>query len=79
MIEKRLLYGTATVGTKGQLVIPAPAREEFGIKSGDKIYVLGSSKKGVIMLLQEEKMEKFIEHINLHLENFKNIKQPKDK
>lgn len=74
MKENKLLYGTATVGTKGQIVIPAPAREELSINTGDKLYVLGSPKKGIVMLLPEEKLEKFIEHINLHFETFKNIK-----
>jgi AbrB family looped-hinge helix DNA binding protein len=73
----KLLYGTATVGTKGQIVIPATAREELGIETGDKLYVIGSHKKGVMMLLPEEKIEKFIEHINLHFENFKNIRNEK--
>jgi len=77
MKEHKLLYGASTVGTKGQIVIPASAREELGINTGDKLYVLGSHKKGVIMLLPEEKVEKLIEHINLQFENFKNIKNEK--
>lgn len=34
-------YGSATVGSKGQIVIPQEAREEMGIKTGDKLVVLG--------------------------------------
>ena len=30
-------YGSATVGERGQLVIPAEAREELGIHPGDKV------------------------------------------
>lgn len=69
------LYGTATVGTKGQVVIPVTAREELGINSSDRLYVVGSSRKGIIMLLQEDKLEKFIEHMNSHIETFKNLKK----
>ena len=32
---------TATVGEKGQIVIPKQARELFGIKSGDTLLILG--------------------------------------
>jgi len=39
MHDKTTFYGTATVGTKGQIVIPAEAREELKIKEGDKVTV----------------------------------------
>ncbi len=32
--------GTSTVGERGQVVIPAEAREKLGIKPGDKLLVL---------------------------------------
>lgn len=71
------LYGTATVGTKGQVVIPAQAREELNIKEGDRLYVVGSPDCGVVAMLPEAMMEQFIEKINLHLETFKNLKKTK--
>jgi AbrB family looped-hinge helix DNA binding protein len=74
-MHERKLYGTATVGTKGQIVIPADAREEMGINTGDRLYVIGSPKKGIAMLLKEDELDKFIEHMNLHIETFKNIKK----
>jgi len=73
----RKLYGTATVGTKGQIVIPSSAREEMGINTGDRLYVIGSPKKGIAMLLKEDELDKFIEHMNFHIEEFKNIKSHK--
>jgi len=78
MHEKKL-YGTATVGTKGQIVIPADAREELNIHAGDRFYVVGSPRKGVIGLLKEDTLEHFIEQTNLQLENFKAIKNTKEK
>ena len=36
-MHDKKLYGTATVGTKGQVVIPADAREALGIASGDRL------------------------------------------
>ncbi len=74
MCEKKL-YGTATVGTKGQIVIPADAREELNIITGDRLYVVGSSDSGVVILLKEDKLEKYIDKINLHIEKLKSLKE----
>ena len=38
---------TATVGEKGQIVIPKQAREIFGIKAGDTLLLLGDEKRGI--------------------------------
>jgi AbrB family looped-hinge helix DNA binding protein len=73
------LYGTATVGTKGQIVIPADAREELLIESGDRLYVIGSPKKGMVGLLKEEMLEAFIEKMNLQVENLKAFKKSNGK
>jgi AbrB family looped-hinge helix DNA binding protein len=65
------LYGTATVGTKGQIVIPADAREELAIEPGDRLYVLGSPKNQVIGLVKEEQLREFIDNITNNVEFFK--------
>ena len=38
---------TATVGEKGQIVIPKQARDVFNIKPGDTILLLGDEKRGI--------------------------------
>ncbi len=38
---------TATVGEKGQIVIPKQAREVFGIQPGDTLVILGDEDKGL--------------------------------
>ncbi len=38
---------TATVGEKGQIVIPKQAREIFNIKPGDTLILLGDEKSGL--------------------------------
>ena len=38
---------TATVGEKGQIVIPKQARELFGIRPGDALLLLGDEKRGI--------------------------------
>jgi AbrB family looped-hinge helix DNA binding protein len=35
-----LFYGTATVGDRGQIVIPAEARKKLDINPGDKVLVV---------------------------------------
>lgn len=38
---------TATVGEKGQIVIPKQAREIFNINPGDTLLLLGDEKRGI--------------------------------
>ena len=38
---------TATVGEKGQIVIPKQAREIFHIKPGDTLLLLGDEQRGI--------------------------------
>ena len=38
---------TATVGEKGQIVIPKQARELFGIKPGDTLLLFGDDQRGI--------------------------------
>ena len=38
---------TATVGEKGQIVIPKQARDIFGIKPGDTLLLLGDENRGI--------------------------------
>lgn len=45
--EDKKYAWTATVGEKGQIVIPKQARDVFGIKSGDMLLILGDEQKGL--------------------------------
>lgn len=71
-MHKKKLYGTATVGTKGQVVIPADAREELNIEPGDRLYVVGVQGRAVIGFIKEEQLREMIEHITEGLENINN-------
>ncbi len=43
-------YGSATVGERGQIVIPAEARAEMGFHPGDKILIMKHPVyKGLVM------------------------------
>lgn len=52
-------YGSTVMGERGQVVIPAEAREEIGIEPGEKFLVLGNKRKGVVILIKSEVMTKF--------------------
>jgi AbrB family looped-hinge helix DNA binding protein len=43
----RRFYGAITVSDRGQIVIPAQARRDFGIEVGDKLLVFGDLRFGL--------------------------------
>ena len=49
----RYVFGTVTVGEKGQIVIPVKARRIFGIKPGDSLMVLGDEDRGLALVSAE--------------------------
>lgn len=51
------VFGTSTVGTKGQVVIPSALRKELDIKSGDSLFFLGSPVSGGFNVLKAETLE----------------------
>ena len=50
--EGKYIFGVVKVGERGQIVIPKEAREQYGIKAGDSLMVLGD-QKGIAMLKTE--------------------------
>jgi AbrB family looped-hinge helix DNA binding protein len=68
------LYGTATISSKGQVVIPAEAREELGLKAGDRLYVVSAGGNGVVFL-REEMLEKLVEQMAEQVEGFREYKK----
>lgn len=77
-MDEKKLYGTATVGSKGQIVIPVDARQEMNINEGDRLYVVGSVSKGVVSLFKEETLEKHIEQMNFQVETLKALQNSKE-
>ncbi len=49
----KYLFGTVTVGDKGQIVIPAKARKVFDIRSGDQLVILGDETQGLAIMKSE--------------------------
>lgn len=50
--DGKFIFGVVKVGERGQIVIPKEAREQYSIKAGDSLMVLGD-QKGVAMLKTE--------------------------
>lgn len=74
-MHDKKLYGTATVGTKGQVVIPAAAREALNINEGDKLYVVGSEKSGWVGFIKEEQLELLIGRVIDNVETFQQLRR----
>ena len=60
-IFKGKAYGAATVGERGQLVIPSGLRKALGIKPGDQLMVFAKLDKRVISLMPEKDFSRFLE------------------
>lgn len=65
-------YGTTTVGEKGQVVIPAKARESMDIKKGDKLLVFGMGCD-MIAFSKLSKVEQFASHLSGRLDVIREI------
>lgn len=52
-------FGSATVGDRGQMVIPAAARRELGIQPGEKMVIFGRGK-GRLTLVKAELVSSFV-------------------
>jgi AbrB family looped-hinge helix DNA binding protein len=53
-------YGSATIGTKGQIVIPVEAREALGFKEGDKVIASNAPFGEGLLILKSEIFENMI-------------------
>ena len=52
------LFGTVTVGERGQIVIPKQARETFAIKPGDSLLVFGDEAQGIAITKADDFMDR---------------------
>jgi len=57
--ERRRFYGSITVSDRGQVVIPAEARRDFGIEVGDKLLVLGDLDQGLAIVKASVSLDRY--------------------
>ena len=59
-------FGSATVGERGQIVLPSELRKLYSIKTGHKLIVLGNDYGGLqgIALMKSEDVAKMFEYMS---------------
>lgn len=67
------LLGTVTVGPKGQVVIPAEARERMNVGPGDKLVALYVSEKNTVCFTTHEELQSLINRMGAHVEGLRKI------
>lgn len=65
-------YGTASIGEKGQIVIPNDARKEMKLKKGDRLLVFGMGED-MIALAKLSQIEKIASHLSEKLKMIDDI------
>ncbi|HSX27928.1 MAG TPA: AbrB/MazE/SpoVT family DNA-binding domain-containing protein [Candidatus Saccharimonadales bacterium] len=61
-------FGSATVGPKGQIVIPGDARKALNIQTGDKVLIISIGSKGnMLTLCPASQVEDMLGHLNDHV------------
>jgi AbrB family looped-hinge helix DNA binding protein len=70
--EEALCYGTATIGERGQLVIPRDARKALGLKPGEKLIIFGNHNK-MLALVKTDQVSRIVQDFNSALGNLHDI------
>ena len=68
-----VFYDSVTVGERGQVVIPAKARKDLGIKPKDKLIVLRAMGKMGIVFIHTKHMSHLFEKLTKHITKIKQI------
>lgn len=66
-------YGAVTVGERGQVVIPAEARADLGIKPGDKILIMKHPVYSGLVVAKLEAFQSFLNEFTQTLEKMNAI------
>lgn len=61
--QKKHFYGTATIGEKGQIVIPNEARKKMKLKKGDRLLVFGAHEE-MLAIVKLSQVEKIASHLS---------------
>lgn len=69
MAQKTGFLGSATVGTKGQIVIPTDARTAMHIKEGDKMVILRGPRDGSIIVFRVDSFDVLLQNAGIAAED----------
>lgn len=70
-------YGAVTVGERGQIVIPAEAREEIGIKPGDKLLIMRHPIFSGLMVAKFESIKDYYDEFIREVQRVADKEEPK--
>jgi AbrB family looped-hinge helix DNA binding protein len=65
------LLGIATLGPKGQVVIPAEAREKMGIEPGDKLVSVYVKDKNIVCFMTMSQVQVMVDRIGAKLDGLR--------
>ena len=74
---KGKVYGTAMVGERGQLVIPASLRKDLSIKAGDRLMIFAKIDRKMISIMREKDFSDFLQKASKIISKLEN-KVPKE-
>lgn len=57
-------YGSSTIGERGQVVIPAEARQDLGLKPGDKVLFMRHPIYEGLMMFQIDAVKDFLDEFS---------------
>lgn len=64
------VFGVAKIGEKGQIVIPATAREKLNLKPRDEIVMFGSCEKQFMAAMKEEEFRTFMAKVGKKIDKW---------
>jgi len=66
-------YGTATIGERGQVVIPAEARRAMKLKQGDKLIVIGGKENHPLLMVKADNLAETISRLTERVNFLKTV------
>lgn len=73
-------FGSATVGERGQIVIPADARDAFDIKPGDKLLIFSSVHgRHSLNIIKSEQVTEFVTRAMAKLSRMEELAREEDR
>ncbi|MHB0884692.1 MAG: AbrB/MazE/SpoVT family DNA-binding domain-containing protein, partial [Bacillota bacterium] len=70
--------GATTVGERGQIVIPADARKEYGLEFGDKILVFGRQNKLGLLLVKDDVIARYVDETMAELSGLERLLEKRE-
>jgi len=67
------LFGTATIGEKGQIVIPVEARNAIDLKVGDKLLVVSGAGHHGLLLMKPDMIRSMAKKMNEKFEKMQSV------